>query len=172
MRVLVAIRATLETFRMRAMDLMTTEVITVDENASIQSVAKLLADHGISALPVVDRENRVIGMISEGDLLHRAETATERRRSWWLEMVSSTNQLGRSLHQVARRSGKGRYDARRPVGHRRNPGRRYRRSAGDQPDQAGTRPARRQAYRHRQQSQPRAGARDDNQRGGGWHPGR
>jgi CBS domain-containing protein len=50
MRVLVAIRATLETFRMRAMDLMTTEVITVDENASIQSVAKLLADHGISAL--------------------------------------------------------------------------------------------------------------------------
>jgi len=93
MRVLVAIRATLETFRMRAMDLMTTEVITVDENASIQSVAKLLADHGISALPVVDKENRVIGMISEGDLLHRAETATERRRSWWLEMVSSTNQL-------------------------------------------------------------------------------
>ena len=78
---------------MRAMDLMTTEVITVDENASIQSVAKLLADHGISALPVVDKENRVIGMISEGDLLHRAETATERRRSWWLEMVSSTNQL-------------------------------------------------------------------------------
>src|SRR5262249_58181103 len=29
----------------------------------------------------------------EGDLLHRAETGTERRRSWWLEMVSSTNKL-------------------------------------------------------------------------------
>jgi CBS domain-containing protein len=78
---------------MRAMDVMTSEVITVDENAPIQSVAKLMADHGISAVPVVDNENRVIGMISEGDLLHRVETGTERRRSWWLEMVSSTNQL-------------------------------------------------------------------------------
>ncbi len=54
--------------------------------------AKLLADHGISAVPVVDKDNRVIGMVSEGDLLHRAETGTE-RRSWWLEMVSSTNKL-------------------------------------------------------------------------------
>ena len=34
-----------------------------------------------------------MGMVSEGDLLHRAETGTERRRSWWLEMMSSTNQL-------------------------------------------------------------------------------
>ena len=49
--------------------------------------------HGISAVPVVDKDRRVIGMVSEGDLLHRAETGTERRRSWWLEMMASTNQL-------------------------------------------------------------------------------
>jgi CBS domain-containing protein len=78
---------------MRAMDVMTSEVITVDEDASVQSVAKLMANHGISAVPVVDKDNRVIGMVSEGDLLHRAETGTERRRSWWLEMMASTNQL-------------------------------------------------------------------------------
>jgi CBS domain-containing protein len=78
---------------MRAMDVMTNEVITVDENASVIAVAKLLAERGISAVPVVDRENRVIGMVSEGDLLHRAETGTEHRRSWWLEMMASTNQL-------------------------------------------------------------------------------
>lgn len=78
---------------MRAMDVMTSEVITVDENASVQTAAKLMAKHGISAVPVVDKNNRVIGMVSEGDLLHRAETGTERRRSWWLEMMSSTNQL-------------------------------------------------------------------------------
>jgi CBS-domain-containing membrane protein len=78
---------------MRAMDVMTSEVITADENASVQSVAKLMAKHGISAVPVVDKDNRVIGMVSEGDLLHRAETGTEQRRSWWLEMMSSTNQL-------------------------------------------------------------------------------
>src|SRR5689334_553400 len=78
---------------MRAMDVMTSEVITVDENATVPEAAKLLAEHGISAVPVVDKDNRVIGMVSEGDLLHRAETGTERRRSWWLEMVASTNQL-------------------------------------------------------------------------------
>jgi CBS domain-containing protein len=78
---------------MRAMDLMTTNVITVDENASIESTAKLMVEHGISAVPVVNRDKRVIGMVSEGDLLHRAETGTELRRSWWLELASSTNKL-------------------------------------------------------------------------------
>jgi len=72
---------------------MTSEVITVGENASVQEAAKLMAEHGISAVPVVDRDKRVVGMVSEGDLLHRAETGTERRRAWWLEMVASTNQL-------------------------------------------------------------------------------
>jgi CBS domain-containing protein len=78
---------------MRAMDIMPSEVITVDENASVMAVAKLLAERGISAVPVVDQDNRVIGMVSEGDLLHRTESGTERRRSWWLEMMASTNQL-------------------------------------------------------------------------------
>jgi CBS-domain-containing membrane protein len=78
---------------MRAMDIMTIDVVTVDENASVQQVAELLAERGISAIPVVDREKRVIGMVSEGDLLHRAETGTERRRSWWLDMMASTNKL-------------------------------------------------------------------------------
>jgi CBS domain-containing protein len=78
---------------MRAMDVMTSEVITVDENATVQAVAKLMTERGISAVPVVNRDGRVIGMVSEGDLLHRAETGTERCRSWWLEMMSSTNQL-------------------------------------------------------------------------------
>src|SRR6266481_4551288 len=80
-------------FPMPAIDVMTSEVISVDENASVAAVAKLLAGRGISGVPVVDSANRVIGMVSEGDLLHRAETGTERRRSWWLEMVSSTNKL-------------------------------------------------------------------------------
>jgi len=78
---------------MRAVDVMTSEVISVDENASVAAVAKLLAGRGISGVPVVDSANRVIGMVSEGDLLHRAETGTERRRSWWLEMMASTNAL-------------------------------------------------------------------------------
>ena len=78
---------------MRAMDIMTSEVITVEEDATVQAAAELMAEHGISALPVVDKDTRVIGIVSEGDLLHRAETATEQRRSWWLEIMTSTNQL-------------------------------------------------------------------------------
>src|SRR5499427_3709811 len=78
---------------MHAIDVMTSEVISVDQNATVPAVARLLAEHGISAVPVVDKNNRVIGMVSQGDLLHRAETGTERRRSWWLEMMTSTNQL-------------------------------------------------------------------------------
>jgi CBS-domain-containing membrane protein len=78
---------------MRAIDVMTSEVVTVDETASVQAAAKLMAERSISAVPVVDRGRRVIGMVSEGDLLHRAETGTERRRAWRLDMLSSTNQL-------------------------------------------------------------------------------
>jgi len=78
---------------MRAADVMMSEVITVGEDASVQEAARLMAEHGISAVPVVDRDNRVVGIVSEGDLLHRAETGTERRRSWWLDMVASANQL-------------------------------------------------------------------------------
>jgi CBS domain-containing protein len=78
---------------MRAMDVMTTKVITVDEKATVPEAARLLAEHGISAVPVIDKDERVIGIVSEGDLLHRAETGTERCRSWWLDMMSSTNKL-------------------------------------------------------------------------------
>jgi CBS domain-containing protein len=78
---------------MQAIDVMTSEVISVDENATVPAVARLLAKRGISAVPVVDQDNQVIGMVSEGDLLHRAETGTERRRSWWLDMMASTNRL-------------------------------------------------------------------------------
>jgi CBS domain-containing protein len=78
---------------MRAVEVMTTKVITVGENASVAEVAKLLAERGISAVPVVDKDHKVIGMVSEGDLLHRTETGTEKCRSWWLEMMASTNQL-------------------------------------------------------------------------------
>jgi len=78
---------------MHAVDVMTSEAISVDENATVPAVARLLAGRGISAVPVVDKDNQVIGMVSEGDLLHRAETGTERRRSWWLDIMASTNKL-------------------------------------------------------------------------------
>ena len=63
---------------MRAIDVMTTKVITVEPGTSVQALASLLSERGISGVPVVEGD-RVIGIVSEGDLLHRAETGTERR---------------------------------------------------------------------------------------------
>lgn len=63
---------------MRAMDVMTTEVITIGPDASVQRLAELLSERGVSGLPVVE-DGRIVGIVSEGDLLHRAETGTERR---------------------------------------------------------------------------------------------
>jgi CBS domain-containing protein len=68
---------------------MTPNVITVGPDTSVHHVAALLSDHAISGAPVVDQNGRMIGIVSEGDLLHRAELGTERqhvrRHSWWLE---------------------------------------------------------------------------------------
>ena len=84
---------------MRAMDVMTTGVITVDPDMSVQAVAKLLSERGISGVPVVDAADRLVGIVSEGDLLHRVETGTERltgrRRSWWLDTIASDRELAR-----------------------------------------------------------------------------
>jgi CBS domain-containing protein len=69
-------------------------VITVDPDATVQNLATLLAERGISGAPVVDANGRLVGVISEGDLLHRAEIGTARRhrvrrRSWWLDHFAS-----------------------------------------------------------------------------------
>ena len=79
---------------MRAMDVMTSSVIVVSPDTSVQAAAKLLDDNRISGMPVVDADGQVLGMVSEGDLLRRTEIATdERRRSWWLELFTSTREL-------------------------------------------------------------------------------
>ena len=79
---------------MRAMDVMTTDVITVEPDTPVQALAALLAGRGISGAPVVDPGGRLVGIVSEGDLLHRAEIGTarrhrDRRRSWWLDHYAS-----------------------------------------------------------------------------------
>ena len=79
---------------MRATDVMTTDVITVSPDTTVQALATLLAERGISGAPVVDSSGRLVGIVSEGDLLHRAEIGTarrhrERRRSWWLDHFAS-----------------------------------------------------------------------------------
>ncbi|MGZ3410804.1 MAG: CBS domain-containing protein [Xanthobacteraceae bacterium] len=78
---------------MNAADVMVREVITIGPDATIRDVAGLLLKNRISALPVVDAEGKLVGIVSEGDLLHRAEAGTQRRHSWWLAVFSSKESL-------------------------------------------------------------------------------
>jgi len=99
---------------MRAMDVMTPDVITVDPDTSVQAVAKLLSERGISGVPVVDAADQLVGIVSEGDLLHRVETGTDRRperltgrrRSWWLDTIASDDELARDYAKSHGRTAK------------------------------------------------------------------
>ena len=66
---------------MQAQDIMTTNVITVYPDASIQYIAKRLIENRISAVPVVEMDGRLAGIVSEGDLMRRSESGTERHSS-------------------------------------------------------------------------------------------
>jgi CBS domain-containing protein len=79
---------------MHASDVMTSTVITATPETTIRAAAKQLADNRIGGMPVVDVDGRVVGIISEGDLLHRVELGTgSRRRAWWLEFFESTREM-------------------------------------------------------------------------------
>ncbi|WP_094605579.1 Inosine-5'-monophosphate dehydrogenase [Sporomusa silvacetica DSM 10669] len=59
---------------MKAKDIMVKKVITVHKNDTIAQIAKVLVDQAISGVPVVDDEGSLVGIVSEGDLLHKGTT--------------------------------------------------------------------------------------------------
>jgi CBS domain-containing protein len=63
---------------MRVKDLMTTDVLTVQTSTLLKDAAALLAQHRISGLPVVDGERRVLGVLSEGDILYKESDTSGR----------------------------------------------------------------------------------------------
>ena len=78
---------------MKASDVMVTSVITVGPDARVQDVAELLLRHRISAVPVVGPNGELLGIVSEGDLMHRPESETERRKPWWLDALATSEGL-------------------------------------------------------------------------------
>jgi CBS domain-containing protein len=69
---------------MQARDVMTTQVVTVRPETSVEQIAALLLERRISGVPVVDAGGRLLGLVTEGDLMRRPEIGTERHRGWWL----------------------------------------------------------------------------------------
>ena len=78
---------------MRAGDIMVSPVVTAYPSLSVRDVAKLFLEHHISGAPVVDDVGNMVGIVSEGDLLHRVETGTERNRSSWLRLLTADETL-------------------------------------------------------------------------------
>jgi CBS domain-containing protein len=78
---------------MNARDVMVSPVITIGENDTVRDLAKLLLANRISAMPVVDSGGKLVGIVSEADLMHRSEAGTERPTSWWLSLISGDRAL-------------------------------------------------------------------------------
>ncbi len=80
---------------MKAKDIMTTKVVAVGPQMPVNAIAALLLERHISAVPVIDEDRRLLGIVSEGDLMRRTETG--RRRSWWLATFGETQNLARDF---------------------------------------------------------------------------
>ncbi len=78
---------------MRARDVMTRAMATTTPETTVEKVAKLLINLRISGVPVLDRNGQLVGIVTEGDLLRRVETGTDRQRSRWSELFSANSRL-------------------------------------------------------------------------------
>ena len=91
---------------MTAAAIMTAPVVTVTEDTPVRDIVTLLLARGISGVPVVDAAGRVTGLVSEGDLLRRAELGTQKKRGAWLAFFTGTATLAgeyvRAHGEVAR----------------------------------------------------------------------
>lgn len=82
---------------MQARDVMTAKVVSVAPDTPVSAVARLLLDHGISAVPVLDPDGTPLGIVSEGDLVGRDEAERLARRDWWLALITGAQPLDQTL---------------------------------------------------------------------------
>jgi len=93
---------------MKAGEVMTQNAVTVDPDASIMQAIQLMLQRRISGLPVVNETGELVGIVTEGDLLRRAELGTQKRRPRWIEFLIGPGRLaseyvsacGRRVHEV------------------------------------------------------------------------
>ena len=78
---------------MKARDIMTPTVLSIRPDASVAEMVQLMLDNRISGLPVVDDHGELVGIVTEGDCLRRAETGTERKRPRWVQFLIGPGRL-------------------------------------------------------------------------------
>src|SRR5262245_3031146 len=88
---------------MRVKDIMSQPVVTVTPDDTVLTAVRIMLQKKISGLPVVDAAGHIVGMVTEGDLLRRAETDTVRRRPRWIEFFVGPGRLAQEyVHANAR----------------------------------------------------------------------
>lgn len=74
---------------LRARDLMTPDVLTVPPETPVLTIARMLADRGISAVPVVDAQGQAVGVVTEADLIRRLAGEEDRPAGWFASLFSN-----------------------------------------------------------------------------------
>lgn len=89
---------------MKVADVMTREVVSIAPDASVMEAVRLMLQHKISGLPVVDAAGKLQGVVTEGDFLRRVETGTERKRSRLVEFLLGPGRLATDyVHATGRK---------------------------------------------------------------------
>ena len=88
---------------MRAADVMTPDPVCISPDASIADAIRLLLERKFSGLPVVDARGSLVGIVTEGDLLRRTETGTQRKRPSWIEFLMGPGRLATEYVQTTGR---------------------------------------------------------------------
>jgi CBS domain-containing protein len=81
---------------MKAREIMTTPALSVAPDDSVKMAAQTMVQHRISGLTVVDEHARLVGILSETDLLHRTELGTVAHHKWWLTMFGDADRYARA----------------------------------------------------------------------------
>jgi CBS domain-containing protein len=91
---------------MRAHQIMTRKVITVGTAASIVDAANIMLEKHVSGLPVVDETGTLVGIVSQGDFIRRAEIGTQRKRGRWLKFLLGAGRVASDfVHERGRKVG-------------------------------------------------------------------
>ena len=91
---------------MKTAHLMTSFVVTVTPDATVEYAAQLMLQYRISGLPVTDSDGAVLGIVTESDLLRRAETGTDKRHARWVSLLIGSGRLAQEyVHTHGRKVG-------------------------------------------------------------------
>ena len=84
---------------MRAADIMARNIVSARPEMSLEQAAEYMLRYRVSGLPVLNSSDRLVGVLTEGDLLRRQELGTDKKRPRWLGFLLSPGKLAQEYAQ-------------------------------------------------------------------------